>query len=364
MKPMEIVFPKTKEEAPHEEVPYFFATKDGWFKNLPTLFGVAQVEAEDGPPHLEEWKPTYMLNDTKLPAWVLSQAHDFFRHIWNEMKTESSVYILYNRKDSEFKLFAPEQYVTGVAVNHKLDRSKLPNGFTPVGTIHSHCNFSAFHSGTDRHDAAQMPGLHITIGHVDRDEPEMVFGLSVGDQTFDVERKDIVNEDLIVNRHGYNTMPPYWPMFVKRGTAPWGSTGTTIKYASTPTGGGWRKPTQRSIHTNSNYTYPGAPWSKSTSMVHRWDQQAWGFDDDWEQQALLPEISTDPRKVRVDEEEDPFNKYEDVVETACGEIDDLIHWLNTWGFHVSYSVSHSPAAAKAQKNAFEERERQDGAPTP
>jgi hypothetical protein len=38
-----------------------------------------------------------------------------------------------------------------------------------VGTIHSHCDFSAFHSGTDERDEATFDGLHLTFGNVNRE---------------------------------------------------------------------------------------------------------------------------------------------------------------------------------------------------
>lgn len=363
MKPMELVLPKALEDAPHEEVPYFFITKEGWYKNLPTLFGIAQVEAEAPPPGLEEWKPTFLLNDIKLPAWVLRQAHDFFRHIWNKFHAESSVYILYNRREKEFKLFAPEQYVSMTSVNHKLDRDKLPAGFTPVGTIHSHCNFSAFHSGTDTADMAKMPGLHITIGHVDRDDPEMVFALSIGEQAFNVERASIVDEVITVNKYGYDTMPPFWENFVHTGSAPWGNTGTTSSHTS--------------FGVTKKYNPPqsSAPTRYKSPLEHRWDQQAWGMDDDdWLQLSLLPEPkSSDDRDYERPEftsaldnpqSDDPFERYKTIVETSTYELDDLVYWLNQWGFHVQYTIIHDSNRAHAQKLAFEAREMMDDSTTP
>ena len=42
-------------------------------------------------------------------------------------------------------------------------------GYLRVGTIHSHCDFGAFHSGTDINDEADFDGLHVTFGHNNRD---------------------------------------------------------------------------------------------------------------------------------------------------------------------------------------------------
>ena len=368
---MDIIIPKDKDDAPHDPVPYFFGAKDGWWKNVPTLFGVAQTQMEDGPPGLLEWKPTFLLNDTKIPAWILSQAHDFFKTIWDKQNTESSVYILYNRSESEFKLFAPEQYVTGASVNHKLDREELPAGFTPVGTIHSHCNFSAFHSGTDTNDMAKLPGLHITIGHVEREEPEMVFALSLGEQSFDVKRAAIIDESLTENRHGYNTMPPFWPKFVHQGSAPWGNSGVTASHAS-------HKTYKKYKHSDSCHCYTCQPPVHSIApsilrpgqqLINRWNQQAWGMNDDdysWGDS----ESSTDKRTTYYEgddalaEDPDPFKRYEDIVEKATEDIDELVAWLNAWGFAVQYALTYDKEQATKQDNAYRERMMQDASPTP
>ena len=364
--PMEVVAAKSAEDHPHDEVPYFIAAENGWWKNMPTLFGVAQTKmpVAEKPPGLIELQASYVLNERKLPVWVLDQAHDFFKFIWDKQKTEASVYILYNRSTEEFKLFCPEQYVSMGGVNHKLDREKLPDGFTPVGTIHSHCNFSAYHSGTDKADMAKMPGIHITIGHVDDDTPEMVFALSMGHAQFDVDPEDIVDYEQKVNKHGYNTMPPYWEHFVKEGNAPWGNTGTHTSHTShahntshKPSGGYSYKPG----YYNSNNGWYGR------NLANRWDQQAWGGDEDdeWEQIPLLPhESSMDERFDFEDKPEDPFKEYEKIVQAGIDEIQDITAFLNSWGFHVGFSITYDMNRANEQLAAYEERQAMDGAPTP
>ena len=45
-------------------------------------------------------------------------------------------------------------------------RQLLSEGYTIFGTIHSHCDFSAFHSGIDDADEHGFDGVHVTIGNV------------------------------------------------------------------------------------------------------------------------------------------------------------------------------------------------------
>jgi hypothetical protein len=56
-----------------------------------------------------------------------------------------------------------------------------------VGTIHSHCDFSAFHSGTDTFDESTFDGIHITLGHVNRDQFSMCASMAFNDQRQQME---------------------------------------------------------------------------------------------------------------------------------------------------------------------------------
>jgi len=53
-----------------------------------------------------------------------------------------------------------------------------------IGTIHSHCDFSAFHSGTDQADESTFDGIHITLGHVNRNDFSIVASLAFSDNRF------------------------------------------------------------------------------------------------------------------------------------------------------------------------------------
>jgi len=78
-----------------------------------------------------------------------------------------------------YKLWCPEQTVTYSSVEYNRadnvpveDRNYIGStgdGWQMVGTIHSHCDFSAFHSGTDEADEASFDGVHLTFGHVNQD---------------------------------------------------------------------------------------------------------------------------------------------------------------------------------------------------
>ena len=55
----------------------------------------------------------------------------------------------------------------------------LERGYKMVGTIHSHGNFSAYHSATDDFDEKDRNGLHITVGSINKAKAKQKTGKGV-----------------------------------------------------------------------------------------------------------------------------------------------------------------------------------------
>ena len=122
----------------------------------------------------------------------------YFREVFKKHGTECSIILLYNQEEGKWTFIVPVQIdCTGSSVTYvsptinekdaqvsKIKNDKhlwkkhlevceeynnlFDNGFEIAGTIHSHCDFSAFHSGVDDNDEQNKDGLHITIGNVDK----------------------------------------------------------------------------------------------------------------------------------------------------------------------------------------------------
>lgn len=95
----------------------------------------------------------------------------FFREIYKLHKSEAAV-ILYAHPEG-WVTEVPEQTVRGLSVHY--NRQDMPRvikrdgrEYLRFGTIHSHANISAFHSGVDDADEKHIDGFHVTIGHVDQ----------------------------------------------------------------------------------------------------------------------------------------------------------------------------------------------------
>lgn len=156
---------------------------------------------------LHDPKMVYVVRENrfKIPKDTFRYVMKYFREIYAKHKTESAVLLMVNATTKDWKvLFVPQVNSSTSSVKYLTPRESYDNsirehsiaykeifedeekkalmlrsykeyndltrdGYMIYGTIHSHSNFGAFHSGTDDHDETDFDGLHITIGNVDKD---------------------------------------------------------------------------------------------------------------------------------------------------------------------------------------------------
>lgn len=109
----------------------------------------------------------------KLPTRLVWRIKEFFRRVVDKYRSEAGTVLYFNKATGDYKVHIPEQYVTHGGVSYRrvgLTHLEDMAGYLRVGTIHSHCDFGAFHSGTDIGDERDFDGLHVTFGHNDRDD--------------------------------------------------------------------------------------------------------------------------------------------------------------------------------------------------
>lgn len=164
---------------------YYLVTQSGIYFHKETQAGTALVKV-DGIPWLKEPTIEFRLKLPKIPARIIGQALMFFRKVWDEYQSEAYVTLMFSAKTQQYQLWCPKQRVSRASVNY--DRTDQPDfndrtadDWQMVGTIHSHCNFSAFHSGTDHDDESTFDGIHITLGHVDRKQFSVAASIAIND---------------------------------------------------------------------------------------------------------------------------------------------------------------------------------------
>lgn len=117
-------------------------------------------------------KKCVLIDLPKIPAKLVWQIKKFFSLVVEQHASEAEVTLYFNKSTQEFKIHIPEQRVSHGSVRYKrLGTVHLDGleGFLRVGTIHSHCDFEAFHSHTDVSDEEDFDGVHITFGHNDKE---------------------------------------------------------------------------------------------------------------------------------------------------------------------------------------------------
>lgn len=207
------------DKAPHPNVPYYIHALEGDFLYRNTQIGTVLLKETKRPPTLGRigyaggvftWK------GEKIPGSLISQAHDFFRRIYETHHAEAEVLITMHNTTGAFRLFVPYQRVSHAGVKSVYEPTHVHKDYTVVGTLHSHCDFSAFHSGTDSGDASDMDGIHFTIGHVNADTPEIVVMVAMNGKEFHYkEVTDVANIEFRTE-----TAPAWWDSYVYPASSP------------------------------------------------------------------------------------------------------------------------------------------------
>lgn len=141
----------------------------------------------------------------KIPVDVSFKVLTFFRRVWHQYHSEAAIILYYNWDQKCYYIRCPKQSVTGAGVQYgQIDGENDPDeiafesamrkkGFERVGTIHSHCDFSAYHSSVDTGDEAEWPdGVHITFGHVNQDRFSIASSLVMNDNRFTVDAESVL----------------------------------------------------------------------------------------------------------------------------------------------------------------------------
>jgi Prokaryotic homologs of the JAB domain len=200
------------DKAPHPTVPYYIKAREGNFLYRDTQIGTVLLPEKKMPDlgRVGYAQGVFSWKGEKIPGRIISQAQDFFKRIYMKHHAEAEVLITMHNETGEFRLFIPYQRVSHAGVKSIYEPTHVNKNYTVVGTLHSHCDFSAFHSGTDSGDASDMDGVHFTIGHNMRDVPEIVAMVAMNGKEF--HYKDPA--EIADIEYGTETAPAWWDQYI------------------------------------------------------------------------------------------------------------------------------------------------------
>ena len=155
-----------------------------------------EPEPEKILPGLETVQEYACIKINPIPHEIARLALSFFGRVYREHHAESEVQLYYCVRTGAFELVCPTQTVShgGVAYVREGADLEIPGKGTyrRVGTIHSHCDFGAFHSGTDTADEEYEDGLHVTFGHVNQNPFSVVSSVVANGRRFQQDPSTVI----------------------------------------------------------------------------------------------------------------------------------------------------------------------------
>jgi len=152
-------------ELPDDDI-FYVVGKNGQFirKNMGLIDALVPVKSIS---ILNNVKPYVRMKIPKIPSKVFTRVVSFFKNVYRLHHSEAVVMLYLETDSKKYYIHVPPQKVSGASVEY--ERNVSFPGKTLVGTIHSHSNFGAFHSGTDKDDEKGFDGIHITVGNLGED---------------------------------------------------------------------------------------------------------------------------------------------------------------------------------------------------
>lgn len=201
-----------KSELPKEKYA-FIAAKNGAFLKSETDVFRAVVHTD----FLPMLKPIQEFAEYLLPpmnAHLVMQIWIFFRRVYELHHTEAHLFMVWDVTHKTFGLIAGEQVVSSAHC-----RSEKPlqtaDDLLFIGTVHSHGNMSASHSGQDQRDEEHWDGVHLTFGRVNSERVDIVASLVVNGRRFSLPPERVLEGVLYHEAKPGKSMPHQIPVELK-----------------------------------------------------------------------------------------------------------------------------------------------------
>lgn len=135
----------------------------------------------------------------KIPRRQLLEVEEFFRAVHCQFGgAEAIVFLYFCPARGQWMFAAPEQTVSGGHLDWE-SPGPPPAGWYLAGSFHSHGSMGAFHSGTDQRDEVDWDGIHVTVGQIQRSEPEYAASIMIGGHREKVAIADLMELPPSVN---------------------------------------------------------------------------------------------------------------------------------------------------------------------
>jgi len=177
------IFHKTSDglEIPDDLPVCYVLADNGLFTRRRHRFFTSCVVARDWPSELVEQKQYLNLHCPKLSQEAMERIVGFFSKIADLHGSEAAATLYWDRSDERVCFKIPDQRA---AVSEGWNGGRYPSDvryenpqvdsdLSLFGSVHSHVDGAAYASQIDRTDESHLTGLHIVVGRIRQEPPEL-----------------------------------------------------------------------------------------------------------------------------------------------------------------------------------------------
>ena len=166
-----------------EEEPVFYVLgRNGLMICRNGEFFRSAAPARAWPPGLAEQESFLVPQFPKVPRRLFERVVGFFDRINELHGSEAAVLLVWDRENRKVVLMVPEQTATTLETWSGKDVAIGVEYYPPTdlapdhvvfGDIHSHATSAAYASATDKDDEEYRAGLHVVVGKINQDPPDI-----------------------------------------------------------------------------------------------------------------------------------------------------------------------------------------------
>lgn len=209
---------------------------DGLFICREHEFFRSCAPARTGPGDLERQGSFLTPSFPVIPQADFERVVGFFDLVGERHGGEAAVMFFWDREEERVRTVVPEQTATVVryydgyrsAIGlHYEPPTDHPPHWVPFGDAHSHVHMSAYCSHTDKEDESYDAGLHLVVGRISKEPPDIHVDAVADGTRFELELEDVVER---YEKRRYD-FPAPWMDKVKVDVS-WSTWGTGKGYSS------------------------------------------------------------------------------------------------------------------------------------
>jgi len=186
---------------PTEPSVFYLMARDGLYLCRNHEFFRSCTPARGFPAELSPQQPFLLSRYPPIPQALFERVVGFFTRIGEQYGAEAGVHLLWDRQAQRMEAYVPPQVATvsrswkggchPVGLHYDMP-AQLPPHVLLLGDIHCHVDLPAFASGTDMEDEIHRPGLHVVVGHISDEPPDVHAELVVDGCRFAIDPERVI----------------------------------------------------------------------------------------------------------------------------------------------------------------------------